>query len=75
MVLTFIYERRKRIEKARAEGYAEGYAEARAKLYAEGIAEGEGRVFAEWTAWNARREEAERGGERFDEPPPSLNGR
>ena len=55
MVLTFVDERRKRIEKARAEGRAEAY--------------------AEWTEWNRRREEAERRGERFDEPPPSLNGR
>ena len=59
MVLTFIDERRKRIEKARAEGHAEGLGEA----------------YADWTDWNRRREEAERRGERFDEPPPSLNGR
>ena len=55
MVLTFMDERRKRIEKARAEARAEAY--------------------AEWTEWNRQREEAERRGERFDEPPPSLNGR
>ena len=55
MVLTFVDERRKRIEKARAEARAEAY--------------------AEWTDWNRRREEAERRGECFDEPPPSLNGR
>ena len=59
MVLTFMDERRKRIEKARAKGRAEGLEEAH----------------AEWTEWNRRREEAERRGERFDEPPPSLNGR
>ena len=59
MVLTFMDERRKRIEKARAEGREEGLGEA----------------YAEWTEWNRRREEAERRGERFDEPPPSLNGR
>ena len=51
MVLTFMDERRKRIEKARAE------------------------LQSEWTDWNRRREEAERRGERFGEPPPSLNGR
>ena len=28
-----------------------------------------------WTDWNRRREEAASRGERFDEPPPSLNGR
>ena len=55
MVLTFVDERRKRIEKARAEGREEAY--------------------AEWSDWNRRRAEAERRGERFDEPPPSLNGR
>ena len=63
MVLTFVDERRKRIEKARAEGHEEGRAEGREEIY------------AEWTEWNRRREEAERRGERFDEPPPSLNGR
>ena len=107
MVLTFMDERRKRIEKAqaeaRAEGRAEGRAEAQAEARAEGRAEGrvegraegraeghaegraegreEGRAeersksYAEWSAWNRRREEAARRGERFDEPPPSLNGR
>ena len=55
MVLTFMDERRKRIEKARAEARAEAY--------------------AEWTAWNRRREDAEKRGEQFDEPPPSINGR
>ena len=59
MVLTFVDERRKRIEKARAEGRAEGMGEA----------------YAEWTDWNRRREEAASRGERFNEPPPSLNGR
>ena len=59
MVLTFMDERRKRIEKARAEGRAEGMKEA----------------YAEWSDWNRRREEAASRGERFDEPPPSLNGR
>ena len=63
MVLTFVDERRKRIEKARAEGHEEGRAEGREEIY------------AEWTEWNRRREEAERRGERFDKPPPSLNGR
>ena len=57
MVLTFLHERNKRIEKARAEGYAEGYAEGR----------------AEWSAWNRRREEAKRLGERFNEPHPRLD--
>ena len=69
MVLTFPRERRKRIEKARAEGYAEGYAEGRAEAYAEEIA----KAYAEWADWNRRREEAERRGVRFDEPHPRLD--
>ena len=66
MVLTFMDERRKRIEKARDEGREEGRAEGREALE---------EAYAKWTEWNQRREEAERRGERFDEPPPSLNGR
>ena len=66
MVLTFMDERRKRIEKARAEGREEGRAEGREALE---------EAYAEWTEWNRRREEAASRGERFDEPPPSLNGR
>ena len=65
MVLTFLHERRKRIEKARAEGYAEG----RAEVYAEELA----KAYAEWADWNRRREEAERRGERFDDPHPRLD--
>ena len=65
MVLTFLRERRKRIEKARAEGYAEGRAEA----YAEELA----KAYSEWADWNRRREEAERRGERFDDPHPRLD--
>ena len=99
MVLTFVDERRKRIEKAQAEARAEGREEGRMEGRAEGRAEGheegraegrvegheegraEGRVegmgeaYAKWTDWNRRREESARRGERFDEPPPSLNGR
>ena len=67
MVLTFVDERRKRIEKAQAEARAEGHAEGRA--------EGREEIYAEWVEWNRRREEAARRGERFDESPPSLNGR
>ena len=79
MVLTFMDERRKRLEKARAEGIsvgiAKGISEGRAEGRAEGISEGRAEIQSEWTDWNRRREEAERRGERFDEPPPSLNGR
>ena len=59
MVLTFMDERRKRIEKAMSEARVEARAEA----------------YAEWTEWNRRRVDAEKRGERFDEPPPSINGR
>ncbi len=51
-----------RLERGRVEGREEGRAEMREN-------------HAAWTAWNARRIEAERRGERFDEPPPSINGR
>ena len=70
MVLTFVDERRKRIEKARAEGRAEGREEGRAEVR-EALEE----AYAKWSDWNRRREEAASRGERFDEPPPSLNGR
>ena len=59
----FIDERRKRIATAWSEGHSEGRAE------------GLGEAYVSWTEWNRRREEAEKRGERFDEPPPSLNGR
>ena len=83
MVLTFVDERRKRIEKAQAEARAEGREEGRAEGRvegheegrAEGRAEGMGEAYAKWSDWNRRREESARRGERFDEPPPSLNGR
>ena len=79
MVLTFMDERRKRIEKARAEARAEGHGEGRVEGRAEGRVEGRGEgraeAYAEWTEWNRRRVDAEKRGERFDEPPPSLNGR
>ena len=63
MALPLPRERRKRIEKARAEGYAEGCADGRAEAYAEERA----KVCAEWSDWNRRREEAARRGERFNE--------
>ena len=63
MVLTFVDKHRKKLEKAQAEARAEGRSEGRSESH------------AEWTEWNRRRLEAERRGERFDEPPPSINGR
>ena len=71
MVLTFVDERRKRIEKAQAEARAEGREEGRVEGYSEGMEE----AYSRWADWNRRREEAASRGERFDEPPPSLNGR
>ena len=65
MVLTFMDERRKRIEKAREEAREEMREEMRAEIHA---------VNARWTDWNRRREEAAERGERFDEPPPNVNG-
>ena len=87
MVLTFMDERRKRLEKASAEaraegieegivkGRSEGIAEGIVKGRSEGIVEGRGQANAAWSEWNSRRVEAEKRGERFDEPPPSVNGR
>ena len=74
MVLTFVDERRKRIEKAQAEARAEGREEGRAEVRAE-VREALEEAYAKWSDWNRRREEAASRGERFDEPPPSLNGR
>ena len=45
-------------------------ARARAEGKAEGKAEGEVQMHDKWSKWNARRIEAERRGEPFDEPPP-----
>ena len=77
IMVTFMDKRRKRIETAREEGREEGREEMRAEMREEiekALAEGL-ENHAAWTAWNSRRIEAERRGERFDEPPPSLNGR
>ena len=56
----------------KAEGIAEGVVTGRAEGIATGRAEGESEERRRWTEWNARRLEAERGGVRFDEPPPSA---
>ena len=44
----------------------------RAEGRAEGIAEGAAQTQNEWLRWNNRRLEAERRGEKFDEPPPGV---
>ncbi len=72
---------RRRMEKAKAKGHAEGIVEGHAEGHAEGIAEGHAEGHAEgtaqerrnWVAWNRRRVEAEAQGLPFDEPPPSEN--
>ena len=74
-MLNFWHERNKRLEKVRAEARAEGRAKGRAEILAEGRAEAVREIYAAWTEWNRRREEAEKRGERFDEPPPDLNAR
>ena len=44
-----------------------------AKMKEEARKEGYEQASAEWSAWNARREEAERNGGGFQEPPPSMD--
>ena len=76
MVLTFMDERRKRIEKAREEVREEMGAKMREEIE-KALAKGRAEIHAvnaRWMDWNRRREEAEKRGERFDEPPPSVNG-
>ena len=85
VAFAFIDERRNRIARERAEAHEEGREEMRAELRAEiekalanALAkseEGRAEAYSAWTAWNSRRTEAEKRGERFDEPPPSINGR
>jgi len=53
--------RKKDLEEGRKEGLKEGRQEGRYE------------VQSQWEAWNQRRQEAERRGESFDEPPPGLN--
>ena len=46
----------------------------RAKARAEGLAEGRAEERRMWEDWFRRREEAEKKGEPFDEPPPGADG-
>jgi len=61
MFLTQIYKERleRKVEKAKAEGIAEG------------IEQGKAEVSQQWAGWNTRRMAAEAKGIPFDEPPPS----
>ena len=63
-----------RLERGRREGREEGRVEGRTEMREEMRAEMR-ENHAAWTDWNNRRIEAERRGEPFHEPPPSLNGR
>ena len=62
----------KRRERQIAKAVAEAVAETEEKTRAEATAKTREEVTALWQAWNERRIEAERLGEPFDEPPPSL---
>ena len=75
MAVTFIDKRRQKLAKERAEGHAEGREEGIVVGVVKGREEGRAEERAAWTAWNSRRVDAEKRGERFNEPPPSLNGR
>ena len=59
-------------EKYRAEGRTEGLTEGLSVGRVEGRAEGRSENQQEWVRWNERRIEAERRGEKFDEPPPGA---
>ena len=65
---------KKRRLEARDEGIALGIAEGIVKGEARGEARGRAELAAEVVAWNERRLAAEARGERFDEPPPGVEG-
>ena len=60
----------KRIRAAEAAAEAKGEAKGKAEGEAKGKAEGKAEVYREIAAWDARRTEAEKRGEKFTEPPP-----
>ena len=63
-------------EKGRDKGRIEGRQQGRGEALAEGMrigrAEGQIALQAKWEGWNKRRMKAERLGQAFDEPPPTL---
>ena len=63
-------------EKGRDKGRIEGRQQGRGEALAEGMrigrAEGQIALQAKWEGWNKRRMKAERLGQPFDEPPPTL---
>ena len=54
-------------------GYARGFAIGYARAIARGEERGEARVVARFAAWFARKEQAEKDGRAFTEPPPFLS--
>ena len=69
--LEYAHERGR--DKGRVEGRQQGRAEALAEGMRIGWSEGQIAVQAKWEGWNKRRMKAERLGQTFDEPPPTLS--
>ncbi len=61
---------RERYNKGREEGREEGKEEGRAEGREEGKEEGREEADKVWSEWNQRREQAEKEGRVFNEPPP-----
>ena len=68
----YMARKRRRLAEALAQGREEGLSEGVAQGREEGRAEERERMIAAFSAWNARRLDAEGRGERFDEPPPGI---
>ena len=76
----YMARKRRRLAEALAQGREEGLSEGVALGREEGLSEGVAlgreeereRIVAAFSAWNARRLDAEGRGERFDEPPPGI---
>ena len=60
------------LEQGREQGHEQGLEQGREQGLEEGRAEGEEAMLRRWTEWNNRRQEAERKGDPFNEPPPGL---
>ena len=59
-------------EEAKAQGLSQGLSQGLAQGLTQGQKEGREQMQRMWEDWFRRREEAEREGEPFDEPPPTL---
>lgn len=55
-----------------AERLEEWFENRKQRQIAKAVAEARDEISALWQAWNERRVEAEKKGEAFDEPPPSV---